>query len=135
MNRFNPLHVAILLIVLLGFLMFHLSGVKKGLIQADKQYKETLQLATDLKGLKSAYSNKIMIEKTMDSVLRLPLLSKSNIKKEITISSIILRSKGMNKNVLDLLMSKILNGSYNISSLQIRRINDETASLKMEIKW
>jgi hypothetical protein len=41
----------------------------------------------------------------------------------------------MDKNTLNLLMGKILNASFNITSMQIKKLSDDKVSLDMEIKW
>jgi len=47
----------------------------------------------------------------------------------------LLSSENMNVRSLNFLMSKVLNGTYDISELKIKRLSDEKASFIMEIKW
>ena len=135
MNRVNPIHIAILLIVILGFFMMKLSSAKEELIEIKDLYQETLQLSTELKGLSEVYSDKNSVKKSLSKVLKHPSLSSLEIKQKVTKSSMVLSSESMSKTALNLLMGKLLNGSYNIYSLKIKRLSDKKASFKMEIKW
>ena len=135
MNRINPLHLIILLIVLLAFVMMKLNATKEELANAKVSYHQTVVLADKIKGLKSSYFNKTKVQKTINKILRNSLLSSSNISKKVTNSSILLTSKNMNEHSLNFLLGKILNGNYIVSELQIKRISDKKASLQLEIKW
>ncbi len=135
MNRINPIHIAILFIVILAFVMMKLHDAKVELAQNQESYQKTLLLANQIKGLKHSYFNKIKIQKSLGRVLRQSTLRSANITKKITNSGILLTSESMNISALNLLMSKILNGTYNISNLKIKRLSNENASLRLEIKW
>ena len=50
-------------------------------------------------------------------------------------SSMLISSTSMEKNALNTLMGKILNGAYNISSLKIKKLSENSVSFEMEIKW
>ena len=135
MNRLNPIHIAILLIVVLGFFMMKLSSAKEELSQTKELYQETLQLSTQLKGLSDTYSNKNAAKKSLEKILRHSSLKSAEIKKKVTSSSMRLSSESMSKKELNLLMGKLLNGSYNINSLKIKKMSENSASFKVEIKW
>ena len=135
MNRINPIHVGILLIVVLVFIMMKLSGAKDELVESKELYKETLQLSTELKGLNKIYNNKKEVKKLIEKVLKHNSLKSSNIEKKVTKSSIVISSQSMDRTALNLLMGKFLNGSYNIYSLNIKKLSDKKVSFKMEIKW
>ncbi len=135
MNRINPLHIAALLIIILIFFMFKLSSAKDELTDTKELYQETLSLSTQLNGLKEVYSNKNEIQKSLKILLRNSTLRSSNIKQNISRSSMIINSESMDKMALNFLMGKLLNGSYNIVSLKIKRLSKKNASLEVEIKW
>ncbi|WP_457744495.1 hypothetical protein [Sulfurimonas sp.] len=115
--------------------MMKLHDAKVELAQNQESYQKTLLLANQIKGLKHSYFNKIKIQKSLGRVLRQSTLRSANITKKITNSGILLTSESMNISALNLLMSKILNGTYNISNLKIKRLSNENASLRLEIKW
>ncbi len=135
MNRINPIHIAVLLIVVLGFFVIKLGSAKEELWQAKKLYQETQQLSTQLKALREVYSNKNEVKKSLNKILKHKTLSSCNIKKKTTNSTVLISSDSMNKTALNLLMGKLLNGSYNIYSFKIKRLSSDKASFKMEIKW
>ena len=135
MNRINPLHIAGLLIVVLIFFMIKLSSEKDELSHTKELYQETLSLSIHLNGLKEVYSNKSKIQKSLNILLRNRALTSSNIKQNISTSSMVLSSESMDKTALNFLMGKLLNGSYNIYSLKIKRLSEKNASLEVEIKW
>lgn len=135
MNRINPIHIAILLLVVLGFFVMKLGSAKEELSQTKALYQETLQLSTQLKGLSEVYSDKNGVKKSLGKILRHNSLSAYDIKKKTTNSSMLISSESINKTALNLLVGKLLNGSYYIYSFKIKRLNDDKASFKMEIKW
>lgn len=135
MNRVNPIHIAILLVVVLGFFVMKLSSAKEELSQTKELYQETQQLSTQLKGLSEVYSDKNGVKKSLNKTLKHLSLKSSNIKKKVTFSSMIISSESMSKTALNLLMGKLLNGSYYIYSFKIKKLSDNRASFKMEIKW
>lgn len=134
-NRINPLHIAGLLMVVLLFFVIKLSSAKEELIDTKELYQETLSLSTQLKGLSEVYSNKSEIRKSLKIVLKNPVLTSSSIEQKSSTSSMILSSESMNHTALNFLMGKLLNGSYNIVSLKIKRLSEKNASLEVEIKW
>jgi len=135
MNRVNPIHIAILLIVVLGFFVMKLGSAKEELSQTKTLYQETLQLSTQLKGLSDVYSDKNGVKKSLGKILKHKSLRSCDIKKKTTNSSMLISSESINKPALNLLVGKLLNGSYHISSFKIKRLSDDKASFKMEIKW
>ena len=58
MNQVNPLHIGALLLVVIMFLFFKLSGVKEELAQAKENYRTSEKLAVNVSALKNVYANK-----------------------------------------------------------------------------
>jgi len=108
MNRINPIHIAILLIVVLGFFVMKLGSAKEELSQTKALYQETLQLSTQLKGLREVYSDKNGVKKSLAKILRHKSLSSYSIKKKTTNSGILISSDSINKIGLNLLVGKIV---------------------------
>jgi hypothetical protein len=135
MNRINPIHIAILLVVILLFTLVKLSGAKEELRSVKTSYKETLHLATKIDGLKRNYFDKVKVQKELGKILRKPTLRQANIVKKVTNSGVLLTSENMNLKALNTLLGKVLNATFYISELKIKRLSEKSASLKMEIKW
>ena len=135
MSRINPIHIAILLIVILLFVVLLLGSAKNELAEAKSEYKKTEEVASKLLGLKGAYGDKKELQKSLKKLLALSQLRSAKIEKTIQKNSILLRSESMDKNALNILMGKLLNKAYNISSLQIKKQSSSSVSFEMEIKW
>ena len=135
MSRINPLTLGAFLLVLLLVLFVKLSGLKSELKEITQSYKASEVLAQDLAALKNIYKNKKKTKTALYRILSQGSLKATKIKKEETKNGVKLSASKMNSKALNSLMSKILNGSYRVSSLNIKRLNTTQVSFSMEIKW
>jgi len=135
MNRINPLHIGVLLVVVLLFFVYKLSGAKSELIEARDSYKETKEISLRLSGLKEVYEEKEKVEKALKRILEQPSLSAAKIEQEKKATGLIISSQNMELDALNSLMSKLLNGLYNIKTVEIKKLTPTTASFMMEITW
>ncbi|MEA3228741.1 MAG: hypothetical protein U9P38_06700 [Campylobacterota bacterium] len=135
MNSVNPLHIALLLLVVLSFISFKLIESKQELVDIKNSYQETHKVALELRDLKKVYADKKRLKRSLQRVLKLPSLRQAEIVKIDKKSEFILSSKSMDKKALNSLMGKILNGNFNIKIVKIKRLNEKKVSLYMEIKW
>lgn len=135
MSRINPINITFLLLLVLALISFMLSSAKGDLKEAENTYKETLKISTELGALKEAYSAKIKVKNSLQKILKQPSLRASKIIQNFKTSSVVIDSEGMDINALNLLMGKLLNKSYNIKSLSIKRLSETHVSLKLEIQW
>lgn len=135
MNQINPLHIGILLIIVLIFGTFSLESAKEELQIAKVSFEETKELAVELSEFKSIYADSNKITKSLNRILGLAAVKSANIEVKKTKHGMILSSKSMNKKALNSLMGKLLNGSYNINTMRIKKLSNEKVSLYMEIKW
>jgi hypothetical protein len=135
MNRINPLHIGLLLVVILMFLVFNLSNTKSELAKAKVSYTQTAKLSTRLSGLKEVYDDKERIKSSLKRILEQSSLKSANIEQELKRTGIIISSEDVDINVLNFLMSKLLNGAYHISTLKITKHSKTNASFYLEITW
>jgi len=135
MNRVNPLHIAALLIVILLFLSWKLTGVKSEIQAANKEFISSEALAVDLNALKSVYANPKRTKRALNKILSQRSLKSANLDIKRDKKSIKISSKSIDAAALNALMGKVLNGSYNITQLRIKQLSKEKAALQMEIKW
>jgi len=135
MNRVNPLHIGALLAVVILFLFFKLSGVKSELKEANKSFIESEKLAVNLSTLKAVYADKKKTKKSLEKILSNRTLKTSGLIVKHSKKSVHISAKTIDALVLNTLMGKVLNGSYNITMLKIKKLNETKASLDMEIKW
>lgn len=135
MNQINPLHIGALLVALLAFLFFTLSGIKSDLVEEKNLYLESEKLAVELSALKDVYADKKGTQKSIERLLLQKSLKSADLKVKKDKKSIYISSKSMDAKALNSLMSKILNGSYNLTELKIKKLSETKVSLDMEIKW
>lgn len=135
MSRINPLYTGILLLFIVIFIGVKLSNAKDDLQEAKISFNDVEMLANEISGLKGAYANKKMKKQTFLRTLSQPVLSAAKIEKKVSSSSIKISSQSIDLRALNYLLGKVLNDTYNISSLQIKRLSDTKSSLEMEIKW
>jgi hypothetical protein len=135
MNKINPLQIGALLIIIILFLLFKLSGLKTELAEVNENYKKSEKLAIDLSSLKSVYANKKKIKSAINRILSQRSLKSANLEIKQEKKFIKISSKSIDTAALNSLMGKVLNGSYNITNLKIKKLSETKASLMMEIKW
>jgi hypothetical protein len=135
MNQINPLHIASLLLVATLFLFFKIGEVNDEINETKKSFLESEKLAVNLSALKHIYADKKKNQRSLEKILRHKSLQTADLKihkeKKLTkISTQSISTKGLNY-----LMGKILNASFNITMLKIKKLSKDKASLEMEIKW
>lgn len=135
MKHINPLHVGVLFVVVLIFLFVQLVQTRDALHEAQQEYEMTKKMATELVGLKKVYADGVKIQSSLQRVLRQPSLSSANLQKQSKKDGMVISSSKIDANALNSLMGKLLNGTYNIVALEIKKIDAKYAKLKVEIKW
>lgn len=135
MNKINPLYVVAIVVVITLFALFQLQNTKEELTQIKSEYSEVKALSTELVGLKRAYGDSKKSKKALQRILRASLLKRADVKSVFSKSRVKISAPSIDKKSLNYLMSKILNGAYNITALSIEKLSDTKASLNMEIKW
>jgi len=135
MNQLNPLHVGVLLLVILAFSFFKLDEAKKELFHIQQKYKETENIARELKALKAVYANKQKTKHTLEKILSQSSFRRANIHMKKSKKVISISGSSLEYKVLNSFMGKILNGNFNIIKLKIKKLNDTQAHLDMEIQW
>lgn len=135
MKKLHPLHVGAVLVCLLLFFVFKLSGAKDELLLAKEEYKESALALNELSSLNSAYLGKEEVKKSLQRILAQPLLKGANIEQKLKSNSIVLTAATLEKEALNSIMSKLLNGAYDIAAVNIKKLSDNKASLEVEIQW
>lgn len=135
MNRINPLYLGAFLVVLLIMSIYSLNSAKQSLRESKESYKETQKIADELSGLKKAYADSENSTKAIKRLLTQPSLRASAIKADYKKSGVKISSNEMDKKALDFLMGKLLNSTYDIRKMKIKRLSEEKAELELEIRW
>jgi len=135
MNRFNPLYVGILLLLLLAFFVMKLTEVQKELHEEKKLYEKTLKIALETSALKKAFADKTKEKREILRILSSPVLKNVDITKKLTNSGIHISAKNMDRKALSYFMGKILNATFVITLLQIKKVSENKVTLEVKIKW
>jgi len=131
MNRINPLYYILLSVVIASFIIYKNSALKEELKQVEDSYKNSKELATELKEIKRVYSKNA--QQMIVRILNTPKLkNKFEVTKKPT--SIIISAKNLELSSAEYFLSKVLNANYNISFMAVNK-NKNSLDLKMEIKW
>ncbi len=134
MNNLNPLHIGALLAIVVVFLFVKLDGAKAELKEVQKSFKESEKVAVDVSSLKSVYADKKKIQKSLESIFNRAKRT-TELKIKHNKDSVFVSANSIETSALNALMGKILNGTFNITQLKIRKLSETKASLEMEIKW
>lgn len=135
MKHINPLHIGVFLIVLIIFVATRLASSKDDLAEAMKTLESTKKLSVELNEYKKVYSNGGAITKALERILMLRVLKSANLNVKKSKSGMSINSESMDKLALNSLMGKLVNGSYRIENLKIKKLSDEKVSFYTEIKW
>jgi len=135
MNRINPIYILAFLLVVFLILIYKLDNAKNNLEETQASFKSTENLAIKLSSLKNTYANKQNIKKSLQKILKHSSLKSANIVTKFRSTSLLITAKNIDKNSLNQLISKLINKSFIINKLKIRKINSSSAELSMEIKW
>ncbi|MDQ1244304.1 MAG: hypothetical protein QG565_644 [Campylobacterota bacterium] len=133
MNRINPLYIAFFLIVFIGVLGVKIGQAKESLHEAKSEFQKASEISYEISKLRDIYDSKDKTVGALNAILKHSSLKSASLEQKIVAKKIYISSKSMRKSDLDFLISKLLNGSYAITALEIQAINQEEASLKMEI--
>ena len=125
MNRINPLYLVLLTVALFVFSLYMMISQKSEFSESKSSYKESLTLAKDLVGLKKAYTKKF----------KLSSYESKHLGSKNTKSGVIISSDSVDSKILNAFMRKVLNNNYNIQALDIKKVDESTVKLYMEIKW
>lgn len=135
MNRLNPLYIIALALFVAFFSLVKLQNVKTEIQQTQKSVDEKVKIAKELGSLKKVYSDKTKIKRALEKILRYSTIQKANISKEYRKSGVTLKVESINLVALNALMGKLLNGSFAIEKLNVKRLSDKKATLEVGIKW
>ena len=69
------------------------------------------------------------------SLERILLGTSADLEEQIKKNSILLQAQAMDYTNINRLVSKLLNSSFEIKTMEIKKQSDEKAKLAMEIKW
>ena len=134
MNHVNPLHIGGLLGVIILFLFFLLSSAKEEFKTAKEEFATSQDVAVALSGLKKVYANSTKTSRALDRILSQRSIKEAKLSIKKTKKIYKISAKSLQAKTVRALMGKLLNGSYKITQLKIKRLSESKASLDMEIQ-
>ena len=134
MKKINPFYIILLLIVILVVVMFNLMHVKDELHEAQDSYDKTKAMVHRIVDLQQSWDNKKNTKNSIRRILRSSVLRNARIVQKDKRGVIVLHGSSMDSKSASYLIGRLLNASFTIKSMKIRRLNKERASLDVEIK-
>lgn len=133
MKNVHPLQITALLLTLLLFLSFQLHRSHEALQKSNEHLMQTKKVALQLAELQSLYNNHEHTKAALQKIVRQSSLRDAKLSVVFDKTSMKISAKKISRKALKSLMGKILNTSYNIKKLTIKRLSKTAVSLDMEI--
>lgn len=133
MRYIHPFYIAIFLIIFIVMLGVRIAQAKASLYEAKFEFQKASELSYEISKLQDIYDSKDKIVSSLNLILKHSSLKSASLVQKVVAKKIYISSKSIRKNDLDFFISKLLNGPYAITALEIKAINSEEASLEMEI--
>jgi len=133
MNKVNPLHILLLLVVITLFLIVQIQTSKQELEEEKRALVQSKELALKTRTYRELYKGKN--RQQIQRVLLQPFFKNAGVHIQRKKNSYIISASALSLSVLDALMNKIFNGAYKIEKLNIKRIDEKHAALALEITW
>ncbi len=127
MNKVNPLYTLAVLVVLILFLLFKIGALREELRESKSDYAVKKEIATKLVTLQKLSADRASLIRYAKNA--------HGFKVTQTPKNVTLHAEALNKAQLDRVVGKILNNAYWIEKMKIKKLDDQKASLEMEIVW
>lgn len=125
MSRINPIYLVVLCVAIFLFTLYLLINQKDSYTELKDSYAEVSAVAEELVSLKKAYTKKF----------RLSSYESKHLKSKNTKSGVIISSDKVDAKILNALMRKILNNNYELKALDMKKLDESSVKLYMEIQW
>ncbi len=130
-KRINPLFLVGALFLILILLWVGVQSTRLNIEQDRIDLANYEAKAKGLKDLKSSWDSKKTFSKINSIISGLNLKSKTNLKDSP--GKIYMDAKNLDKKQIDLLAKKILNETFEIAKINIKRIDDKNLELHIEV--
>ena len=132
MKRINPLYLLGLLFFIAMYAAYAVHTQEVKLKDAQNEYRYKKELALKLKALKNAYAPKRKRE--LLRLLRSTKVRKNGVKFQDNKTRLQITGKKIDVKIARLILSKVLNSTYNIERFTIRK-EKNGVDIDMEIVW
>ena len=134
MKNINPLYIILLLVVILIVVLFNLMQVKNTLHEAQNSFDRTKTMVHNIVDLQQSWDNSKRTKDMIRRILRSSSLRKAQITQKSKRGLIEIYAGSIDSSSASYLISRLLNEPFTISSMKIRRLSKERASIYVEIK-
>lgn len=130
-KRVNPFIILGALVLILVFLFLGVQSRKSVINQENSELVKYESRAKALKDLKSTWNTKKTISQLNTIVSNPSLKNKTNIK--TLANKVTLTANGLQRQEIDLIVKKLLNEPFEIKKIDIKRINEKSIDLSVEV--
>ena len=134
MSRINPLHIAFLLLLLFGFVLYQHFAVQKKIAHKEQRLKELQNVAKEIATLKNYWGDKKLQKRRIEEILGTPFIKKflKDTKRKRDRYTILLDDVGAKE--ADRIADKIFNSFVKIGSFTIKKKDKTKISMKVEFR-
>ena len=133
MNKINPLHIIALLFVLVLFSFVQAQRAKKELTQERTLFLQSQEIAQKTAAYKKLYSEKN--KKALKRILTPAFVKNKNLQVKQNENIFVISSPAISLSALNSLLSNVFNAAYRVQKLEVKKIDERSASLHLEIVW
>ncbi len=134
MKQINPLYIILLLVVILFVVLFKLMQTKAELHEVHNSFYENKEMVHDIVNLRQSWDNQKATKNTLTRILKSSQLRNVGVVQRVKRDQIELHSSSLDAKSASYLINRLLNETFVIKSMKIRRISKEHASLDVEIR-
>lgn len=135
MNRVNPLHVTVLLLIIIVFLFTKILNIQSDIAKERQAFVKNQHIAKKLYAYKKLYVNNQQSRESLKKFFSQKSLKQTKLKLLYHDNTLGIITKSISLDSLNALISKILNTGYRIKLIEIEQIDETHAKVHMEIIW
>jgi hypothetical protein len=132
-TRVNPLYLLLLAVTLIGVMGYRVHLAQLEQRQLSQSLQETRAMGVKIRQLKTVWFDGDQTRKRLDGLLKSAPLRSEAITMTRHRSHITLTAARIGAQKLDHLTGKLLNGTYEVRKMNIRRLDDTHASITVEV--
>ncbi|NPA64460.1 MAG: hypothetical protein GXO16_05755 [Epsilonproteobacteria bacterium] len=134
MNRINPLHIALLMVALFGFVIYQHLLLQKKITQKEQRVLQLQEIGKEIATLKNYWGDKRLQKRRIEEIINTPFIKKfvANTKQNRDRYKVWL--KNIDAKNADRIADKIFNSFVKIGSFSIQREGKDKISMEVEFR-
>ncbi len=134
MNRINPLHIALLMAVLFGFVLYQHITLQKKIAQKEQRVLQLQEIAKEISTLKTYWGDKKLQKRRIEEIINTPFVKKFVADAKQNRDRYKVRLKNIDAQSADRIADKIFNSFVKIGSFSIQRQEKDKISMEVEFR-